>query len=373
MRFSSCLLVFVAWGGQPVDVWLTKTAPLFSSDEKKAYAALQTQAERETFQKQIWGTKALTEAQYFERLAYVDDHFGSGKPGSGVNTDQGRMYLALGPPNSIHRLPSSRIFVTCEVWYYDHVPQTGYRSRLQFLFYKPRNIGMDYKLYSPQLHTIRTLLVPQSGTRGMFGVNDVITAQDIRNRLNVPPAEDEIIEASIEVATGVTGSENGTILAKAMSPAEMLRRDPKSIQPQVRSTFAVAETPEVRILQFWVDGDIPAVDVQVRVKAAAKIGLAIEENARRLEQSEIPLGLPAAKSVLYIQRFFLLPGSYTLLIEADGNRSSIPMNVSADKSQPLIGEALEEHAGDIRIANTPDPRSATPRQSVDRQLSLRSR
>lgn len=373
MRFSVCLLALVAWGGPSADFWFTRTAPILLAEEKKAYLALQTQAERETFQKAVWIGKSLTEAQYMERLAYVDSNFGSGRTGSGFNTDQGRMYLALGPPNSIHRLPSSRIFYASEVWYYDHVPQTGYRSRLQFLFYKPRNIGFSYKLYSPQLDTIRALLVPQPGTRGMFPINDIISAQDIRTRLTVPPAEDEVIEAAIGVAKGVTGTENGLLLAKAMSPSEMLRRDPKSIQPQIRSTFAIAEAPEVRVLQFWVDGEIPAVDIQVRVKAAAKIGLAVEENTKRLEQSEIPLGLPTAKSVVYIQRFFLLPGPYTLIVEADGNRSSIPIKVSPDRSQPLIGEGLEERPGELRIANTPDPRSATPRQSVERQLSIRRR
>ncbi len=38
---------------------------------------------------------------------------------SGLNTDRGRVFLSLGPPNRTMRLASTRTFVPIEVWYFD--------------------------------------------------------------------------------------------------------------------------------------------------------------------------------------------------------------------------------------------------------------
>ena len=330
--------------------------------ERKAYLALGSAEERANFQRLFWTGKAITEPEYLARLGYVDSHYGSGQTGSGANTDQGRMYLALGAPNAVHRTPSSRIFYETEIWFYDSVPQTGYRSRLQFLFFRPRNIG-DFKLYSPTIHTIRALLVPQSGTRGMFGVNDVITPQDVRTRLNVSPAEDEVVEAALGVAKGITGVGNSEILSRAMSPAEMLRRDPKAV---VKSTFSVAEQPEVRIIQFWVDGTIPVTDVQVRARAVTSLGVAIERRSQLVDRSEIPLGYPAPRPVLLTQRFFLPPGSYSLLVEVDGGRMTLPLRVAEDAGRAMTGEAFDERPGESKISLTPDPRGEMAKEALAR-------
>ena len=72
-------------------------------NEKKAYLTL-NEPERAKFEEQFWSDKAVTAKEYSDRAGYIDGKFGSGKPGSGVNTDQGRIYLALGPPN---RFPAS--------------------------------------------------------------------------------------------------------------------------------------------------------------------------------------------------------------------------------------------------------------------------
>lgn len=362
------LLLVAAWSATALgaaDPWLVRLAPALTAEEKKLYRSLSTEGERDAFRRAFWRDKAIPESEYLQRLDYVDGAFGSGQTGSGANTDQGRVYLANGAPNSVHRLPSSRVFVPCEVWYYDSLPRTGYRSRLQFLFYKKAAIG-DFRLYSPQLNTIRALLIPQPATRGMFPVNDEITANDIRNRLKSSPAEEEIVEAATGVARGVTGVGNGEILSRAVSTAHMIRREPGMVRTEVESRFEVAPSPDLRVLQFWA-GDTPVVDVQLRVRAAARIRLAVDSTAGRLEETEIPLGFPDTRSVVCIQRFFLLPGQYSLAVEVDGNRSVMPLRVNGDKTAGISGEGLEEKPGDIRIALTPDPRGPVAQEAIARQ------
>ncbi|MCX6598049.1 MAG: GWxTD domain-containing protein [Acidobacteria bacterium] len=358
-RLWVALLAVTGWAA---DAWLTKVAPAMLPAERKAYLALSSVEERQNFQRLFWTGKAVTEPEFLSRLGYIDSHYGSGQTGSGANTDQGRMYLALGAPTAVHRTPSSRIFYETEIWFYDYAPQTGYRSRLQFLFFRPRNIG-DFKLYSPMINTIRALLVPQSGTRSMFGINDVITPQDVRTRMNVSPAEDEVLEAALGVAKGITGVGNSEILSRAMSPAEMLRRDPKAV---VKSTFSVAEQPDVRIIQFWVDSTIPVTDVQLRTRAVSSLGVTIERRSQAVDRSEIPLGYKEPRPVLFTQRFFLPPGSYSLIVEVDGRRMTMPFRVADDPTHAMTGEAFEERPGETKISLTPDPRGEMAKEALAR-------
>jgi len=56
------------------------------------------------------------------------------------------------------------------------------------------------------------LLNPQSGNRGIFGVNDVITPGDIRTKLTVSPVEEEVIEAATGIARGITRKRNEELM-----------------------------------------------------------------------------------------------------------------------------------------------------------------
>ena len=143
--------------------WLDLVSPILTSAEKKAYLSLSPSA-RENFEETFWSGKTITAEEYFKRIQFVDSQFGSSKPASGANTDPGRVYLALGPPTKITRLPSSRIFVPMEIWYYDVVPGI-LNTELRLIFYQKNSIGLP-KLYSPTVDTIRALLIPQAATVG---------------------------------------------------------------------------------------------------------------------------------------------------------------------------------------------------------------
>ncbi len=182
--------------------WPDLVAPVISPSEKKAWMAL-SRSERVQFEDNFWANKSISAAEYFQRLAYADATWGGPKRGSSANTDPGRVYLALGPPNRISRFPSSRIFVTLEIWYYAAVPGV-IDSELRLIFFRRNNVN-PLELYSPTNDTIRTLPLNESATRAMFGPNDIVDENAIRQNLNVPPAEDEIISASVNVATGHQG------------------------------------------------------------------------------------------------------------------------------------------------------------------------
>ncbi|MBM3762331.1 MAG: GWxTD domain-containing protein [Acidobacteria bacterium] len=290
------------------DLWLKRVEPVMSNDERTLYSSLTDEKAREVFRTGFWSSKSITETEYFERIQFIDAKFGSTQPGSGANTDQGRIYLSLGAPNSISRLPSSRIFQPTEIWAYD---------RYRFLFF-----GDRMKLYSPQIHTIRALIIPNAGTRGLFPVNDVITETDVRERLNLTPAEQDVVEAAMAVGRGIRGSGNSEVLYLASSPREMLSRA-RSGAASSRIRFE-GERPKIETKQFATPNKIPALDLTFTGSARNSISVEI----RDLEAFTNPLNFDSTKPFTYTQRVYLLPGEYTILVEVDGFRTGYVVNVA---------------------------------------------
>lgn len=73
---------------------------LITDQERKAFKALATDEERENFIEQFWRRRDPNpdteenefREQYYERIAYANEHFTSGIPG--WKTDRGRIYIA---------------------------------------------------------------------------------------------------------------------------------------------------------------------------------------------------------------------------------------------------------------------------------------
>src|ERR1044072_4893597 len=78
--------------------WVNDVDLILTKSERDAWAKLATDDEREQFIKDFWRTRDPDpdteenefKEQYFERVAYANEHFSSGKPGR--MTDRGRIY-----------------------------------------------------------------------------------------------------------------------------------------------------------------------------------------------------------------------------------------------------------------------------------------
>jgi len=250
----------VAACGAAPSTWLEKVSPVMSSAEKKAYLAMAPEA-RASFEEAFWSTRSVTAEEYYRRLNYVDAMWGSDKAGSGANTDPGRVYLAIGAPTRLMKLPSSRTFVPLEIWYYDNVPGV-IAAELRLLFYKQNSQGLP-KLYSPITDTMRALLVPQAGTVHAFGPNQSMDETALRNVLKVGAGEDEVITAAASIAPGIKGSGNQEILALVTSPEAMLSRMLKTrVTARLVSAKAQLET-------FVSASGFGGAQVDIRVRTSA--------------------------------------------------------------------------------------------------------
>ena len=163
--------------------------------------------------------------------------------GLGSEHRSGRVYLALGPPTKITHIPSSRIFFPLEIWYYDVVPGV-LSTELRLIFFRKNNVGFLH-LYSPTTDTLRALLIPQAAVQDTFGPNDDYDRGRHRGMITVPPGEDEVISACVNVATGIQHMGNDEILGKISSPSLMLG---KTLTANVNSRI-IFNHPKLDILE----------------------------------------------------------------------------------------------------------------------------
>ena len=138
----------------------TDVAPIITNAERTAYKALKTNEERENFIAHFWDSRDpnpdTTEneyrEEYYQRIAYANEHFTSGIPG--WKTDRGRIYIRWGKPDEIESHPSGGSYsepgysdaITTypfEIWFYRHLDGPGDGIEIEFV--DPTGTG-EYRL-----------------------------------------------------------------------------------------------------------------------------------------------------------------------------------------------------------------------------------
>lgn len=160
--------------------WLNKDVPyIITSEEKKAFKALKTDEERENFIAQFWARRDPNpdteenefREEYYERIAYANEHFTSGIPG--WKTDRGRIYITWGKPDSVESHPSggsydrpsyegggSTTTYPFEVWFYRHLEGVG--SGIEIEFVDPTGTG-EYRIARSPYEKDALAMVPGAG------------------------------------------------------------------------------------------------------------------------------------------------------------------------------------------------------------------
>lgn len=169
--------------------WLQEVEPIIRPNELNAWNKLQTDEEREQFINEFWRLRdpdpdteenEYREA-YFERLAYVNEHFASGIPG--YKTDRGKIYLKYGKPHEIESHPAGGPYQRAswegggststypfERWWYRHLPG---RNDVDIEFVDPTGTG-EYRIARNPFEKEALLHVPGAGAT--FDQGDRVTA-----------------------------------------------------------------------------------------------------------------------------------------------------------------------------------------------------
>ena len=133
--------------------WLnTDVEYIITKEERRAFQALTTDEERENFIESFWRRRDPNpdteeneyREEYYERIAYANEHFSSGIPG--WKTDRGRIYIAWGKPDSIESHPTGGAYdrpsyegggstttYPFEVWWYRHLEGVGDGVEIEFV------------------------------------------------------------------------------------------------------------------------------------------------------------------------------------------------------------------------------------------------
>jgi GWxTD domain-containing protein len=159
--------------------WIKDVEPILTDEERSAWDKLKTDEEREQFIMIFWDHRDLDpdteeneyKQQYYERVAYADEHFSSGKPGR--LTDRGRIYIKFGTPDEIESHPSGGAYerpsyegggstttYPFEKWFYRHIPNV--RSGVELEFVDPTGSG-EYRLARNPDEKDALLHVPGAG------------------------------------------------------------------------------------------------------------------------------------------------------------------------------------------------------------------
>lgn len=160
--------------------WVNKDVDyIITSEERKAFKALQTDEERENFIENFWRRRDPNpdteenefREEYYERIAYANEHFTSGIPG--WKTDRGRIYITWGKPDSIESHPSggsydrpsyegggSTTTYPFEIWFYRHLDGVGDGIEIEFV--DPTGTG-EYRIARNANEKDALAMVPGAG------------------------------------------------------------------------------------------------------------------------------------------------------------------------------------------------------------------
>jgi GWxTD domain-containing protein len=160
--------------------WINNDVPyIITKEEKKTFLMLQTDEERENFIENFWRRRDPNpdteenefREEYYERIAYANEHFTSGIPG--WRTDRGRIYITWGKPDSVESHPSGGAYdrpsyegggstttYPFETWFYRHLDNVGEGIEIEFV--DPTGTG-EYRIARDPYEKDALRTVPGAG------------------------------------------------------------------------------------------------------------------------------------------------------------------------------------------------------------------
>ena len=160
--------------------WLDKDVTyIITDEERKAFKKLATDDERERFIEEFWRRRDPDpdteenefKEEYYERIAYANEHFSSGVPG--WKTDRGRIWIMYGKPDERETHPmggayerpsyeggGSTTTYPFEIWFYRYLAGVG--SGVEIEFVDPTGSG-EYRIARNPNEKDAMLMIPGAG------------------------------------------------------------------------------------------------------------------------------------------------------------------------------------------------------------------
>ncbi|MGE5343822.1 MAG: GWxTD domain-containing protein [Candidatus Omnitrophota bacterium] len=200
-----CVLLASAPTELPWTRWLRDVDVIMTGLERSVAKKLKTEEERTRFQELFWKARNpdpqspvnAFQVEFYQRLNHAREFL------NGPDSDRGRLYLLLGPPDNRSNFVGSETSVDCELWSYEAKDKPGLPPFMNLVFFKPRNMG-DYQLYQPGIHHPKDLLSPQFHDR-ISGLEQAYRYLK-QNSSELAGASLSIIPSEGNLATGLSAS-----------------------------------------------------------------------------------------------------------------------------------------------------------------------
>lgn len=329
--------------------WATQDVPYILTDaERKAYEKLKTNEERENFIVMFWRNRDPdpdTEENeyrdaYYERIAYVNEHFSSGIPG--WKTDRGRIYIRWGKPDSVESNPSggsyekrsyegggSAITYPFETWFYRHLDGVGDGIEIEFV---DRTGSGEYRMARDLSEKYLTIGPARSDANAVY-----LREQD-------SPFRRQEISSGLEKPPPVRYSEIDRIL----SDSPVLDKNPLGLDMQIgffrQSENNVIVTFTVQAdnkdLKFDQNGTVQTARLNVlgRLTSVAGQRIGTFEDAIATNATNEDLIAAKDRKSVYQRAVALQPGTYRVDVAvrdvATGNKGVLSMGFSVPRYDP---------------------------------------
>jgi GWxTD domain-containing protein len=321
--------------------WVNEdVAYIITPEEKRAFNQLQTNEERENFIANFWARRDPNpdteeneyKEEYFERIAYANEHFTSGIPG--WRTDRGRIYIAWGKPDSVESRPSggsydrpsyegggSTTTYPFEVWFYRHLEGIG--SGIEIEFVDPTGTG-EYRIARSPHEKDAMAMVPGAGLTTaeqlglsnkadrMMGINQnygreqdsMFRRMEIITGLQRPP------QVRFSDLQGLAGGDSGVLEEK--NPIDFDLRVDFFRQSDDRVIAAFTVQTENKELTFKDNGGIQTANMNIfgRVTAVSGKRSGIFEDSVSTYATAQELVEAKDRKSVYQKAIALQPGTY---------------------------------------------------------------
>ena len=255
--------------------WINDVDVILTKSERDAWKKLETDDEREKFIEDFWRSRDPDpdteenefKQEFFERIAYANEHFSSGKPGH--LTDRGRIYIKFGKPDEIESHPAGGSYdrpsyegggststYPFEKWFYRYIPNV--RSGVELEFVDPTGSG-EYRLAKNPDEKDALINVPGAGATfaelaGLETRADRIANLGGFGRVNYTRSQDSPFEVmdllnSLERDQPFERNFNGTSI-----PTPILDENPLNFETQF-NYFKQSDNRVLAVLTVQADND----------------------------------------------------------------------------------------------------------------------
>lgn len=315
----------------------TDVAYIITKEERRAFDALTTDEERENFIENFWRRRDPNpdteeneyREEYYERIAYANEHFASGIPG--WKTDRGRVYIAWGKPDSIESHPSGGSYdrpsyegggststYPFEIWFYRHLDGVG--DGLEIEFVDPTGTG-EYRMARNADEKDALKMVPgaglttaeslglDKGDRGSGSMRYQREQDSPFRRLEVMTALQRPPQVKFSDLAGVAGADSGVLDNNPLGfdlRVDFFRQS----EDRVIATFTVQT--DNKDLSFESSGGLQQAKMNIfgRITAVSGKRSGIFEDSVTTTATSEELAQSKERKSVYQKAIALTPGTY---------------------------------------------------------------